>query len=1061
MEFKIFKNKQLWRLLLIVVFQGLFLSTSVAQEKTVTGVVSDELGATLPGVQIVVKGTTIGTITDLDGKYTIEIPQGQSALMFSFMGMATQTIDAVGKTALDVVMRKDVNNLDEIVVIGYGAQKSVSVTGSVNTIRTDELTSSGSSSVATALTGKLPGTVVVQNSGEAGAGASDIRIRGGDYAPLILVDGIERGFEDLDPDEIESISILKDASATAVYGLRGGDGVIIVKTKRGKDGPAKITLKTEFGLSTHGKLPEYLDSYNYAKLYNQGRINDGQSVKYTDDDLALFESGADPVLHPSHNWHDDLTNDFGYRQRYSINISGGHQKMRYFASAGYYNERDVFKDFDVGYDDRSYYKRYNLRTNLDIDLSTSSVLSVNLSGQFSNRHKPNVDFKDLNQQMFLTAPDASTLVDGKIRVRDGMDQVTPLEMLYDRGYQDNHTNKMQFSTTFKQNLEFITKGLSFDATVSYDHTYTNNFKATKNLVTYIDRTFKDVDGLIGDKGTAYPASVDAETGALLNPITGEIIENPEDVLLRDGSESRLQTGRSTGTKNKVVNLRTKLNYSREFGDHTVGAVAVFTTNEIDFLNKDGNKNNPLYAARKYVEGAARLSYNYADKYFVEFNGGINGSENFAPDKRYGFFPAISGGWVPSNEDFFPKNDILTFLKLRGSYGTTGNDKDAKERFLYYDAYNISYSGGYRFGLTSPTGQGSANESKIGNPDVTWSRLHKQNYAIETKWFEGKLVLQGEYFYTKQDQKLQKRNNIAGIINADIPAVNIGEQEMEGFEIEGSYTHKFGALKLRVHGNYSYADKRVVYKDEIQQQYDWQVETGQHPKVITGYVSDGFYTSEEIDFLKENEWQGTPDIPYSQTAGDKLQAGDLKYVDLNKDGVVDDKDKKVFTNLTIPRVSYSFGLSGAYKGFEFSCFFQGVGDVTYAMSRQFKVPFVGGFGNAPAYVLDHWTEERAARGDKITFPRISAKGETSSHNAQSSDFWFRDASFLRLKNVEVAYKLKNSYLENLGISSVRIYANGNNLYTWTDLDLIDPEAKAADKAPIPPNKVYTMGVNVSF
>ncbi|MBK3518278.1 SusC/RagA family TonB-linked outer membrane protein [Carboxylicivirga marina] len=999
-----------------------------SQEKLLTGNITDTEGLTIPGVTVMIDGTTLGTITDIDGNYSLKIPAiNNPVIVFSFIGMKTQRMSLAEQARLDVVMVSDLNEVDEVVVVGYGTQKRISVTGAVNTIKTEDLAAASSSSVATALTGRLPGTVVVQSNGVAGSGASEIRIRGGEENPLILVDGVERGFQDLDPDEIESVTTLKDASATAVYGIRGGDGVIIITTKRGKDGPAKISVKTEFGLIQQGQILNTLNSYDYARLMNEALANDGNQPVYTAEDIELFRTGEDPLFHPNNSWFDEMTNEFGHRQRYTVNMSGGHQKLRYFTSVGYIQERDIYKDYDVGYDDESKYKRYNLRTNLDIDLTSTTVLSVNVAGQFSNRHMPNTSLGGLTTTMFKTPSDAAVIWNDKIiRVNDNVVNDTPFQQLYDNGYRDNYSNKLQFSAKLKQNLNFITKGLSFDGTFSYDHGYGNDFVASKNI-------------------PVYEAFVDAN--------------NPENINLRRfGSETKLGESRSTSTKTKTINVRLKMNYKRSFGRHNIGGVGVFTTNEVAFLSGGGN--NPTYVPRRYVEAAGRVSYNFADKYFLEFNGGYNGSENFAPgETRFGFFPAISGGWVLSNEAFFPKNDILSFVKLRGSYGTTGNDK-VPNRFAYYDAYNITYGGGYLFGVL-PDGQGQALQTKVGNPNVSWSTSYQKNLALETRWFDGKLKLQADVFETEKKDILITPNNIAGIIGApNNPPANIGEQRIWGYELQANYKTKIGAVDVRVFGNFSTVDKEWVFKDEIPQDYAWQERTGRHPSAIDGMVFDGFYSQDDIDYLAANNWVGDEQVVSSGYVGESLQAGDLKYVDLNGDGVTNDSDMKVFENLSIPATSYGFGTNLAYKGWSLNVFFQGVDDVTYNISGFVREPFISGVGNGSEILLNRWTSERAAAGEKIEFPRLTSSGKHN-HNYKNSDFWFRDASYIRLKNMELAYRLKGKKLKDFGISSVRMYLSGTNLMTWTDLDFVDPETKSGSSALVGPNKVYTMGVNVSF
>lgn len=1045
-----------------VILLGSFLSILnmgiFAQGEVVTGTVTDGEGEPIPFASVALEGTTIGTVTSIEGVYTIDISaSAKPQLKFSYLGMKTQVISVEGQALLNVTLESDINNIDELVVVGYGTQKRISVTGAVNTIKNEELVQNTSSaSVAAALQGRMPGTVIVQNSGMAGAQSASISIRGADEAPLILVDGVERDFESLDPEEIESITTLKDASATAVYGVKGASGVIIVTTKRGKDGPAKISAKAEFGLISPGKIPDMLDAYEYALLKNEGLANSGQDAIYTDNDLELFQNGLDPIFHPNHDWYDYMTNDYGFRQNYNVNISGGHQKMRYYTNIGYMRERDVYKDFDVDYDDRSYYERINLRSNLDIDVTNTTVLSAEFSGQFANRHQPNTNLgSDLTYNMFRTPAFASTIYDGKkLNTIPGFNDATPLDALYDNGYRDNHSNKFQFSAKLKQNLDFITKGLKFLATVSYDHSYSNNFTATKNIPKYTIE-------VPGSDGSILNPSVDMDplTGLFIDPITGQPIENPTFNYIPIGSETKLGASRSTGTNTQRFNTRLNLNYSRDFGKHHVGGIAVFTADALNYLeNKD--KNKPYYVPRKYLEGAFRASYNYNDKYFVEFNAGVNASENFAPGKtRTGIFPAVSGGWVVTNEKFIPQNPVLTFLKLRASYGVTGSDKGLNSRFLYSDVWSIDYSGGYRFG-DDATGQGEAKQTKAGNPLISWAENYQRNFAVETRWINGKLSLQGDIFENER-KGLIIEPNAPTIIAADLPPGNLREVTNRGYEIQGRWKDKIGEVGYNLHANYNYAESEIIFMDElVDPDLPYQALTGQSTKNIQGLVADGFYSQEDIDALAANGGVGSEDV-VSSGYTDQLQAGDMKYKDLNGDHEINDKDYKTFTNTSSPMTTYGFGGGLNYKAWSASVFFQGATDVTYVIKNRMRMPFFNGLGNGASYVMNRWTPERVANGEEILFPRIQSASGTGDHNFQNSDFWFRDASYVRLKNAHISYMLKNKTLKEMGISSCKFYVSGTNLFTWTKLDIVDPESKAGDQVPIPPNQVYTIGVNIKF
>lgn len=1034
---------------------------SFAQARTVTGTVKDENGDLLPGVSVQLLGVSIGTITDSNGNFSIKVEgSAKSTLRFSFIGYKSEDVSIEGKNYIELEMDPDIANLEEVVIVGYGTQKRVSITGAVNSIKPADLSVASTASVATALTGRLPGTVIVQNSGMAGSKAANISIRGSSNFPLVLVDGIERSFQDLDMDEIESISVLKDASATAVYGIRGGNGVIIVTTKRGKEGKFKINLKTEFGLIQKGKSPAQLNSYEFAMLQNEGNRNDKfvaldddtfTNDLYSQEDLELYKNGLDPLLHPSYNWFDYLTNDFGHRERYNLTISGGNNFFKSFTTIGYMNERDVFKDYDVGYDNRSYYRRYNVRTNIDLDVTPTTKVSVDLGGQFGNLHKPNVDFKDLSLYMYKKPAIMGSLYNGKIVLAESTTLADhPLAQIYDVGYVDNYTNQLQFAVKLSQQLDFITKGLNLDMVASYDHGFTNNYTATRSApVYYVGFT----DPNTGEN-TTMGLEVDPSTGYVKNPYTGTWVPQSEVELLRSGTEGKLTGSRGTGTKSRNINFKARLHYMRGFGKHNVAAMGVFTVNSQSFHTQSDN-----YIPLRYVEAAARLSYNYDERYFIEFNGGYNGSETFAKDNRFGFFPAVSAGWVLSSEPYFPQNRILTFLKFRGSYGTTGIDKGIN-RFMYFDEYTLNYRGGYLFGLT-PVGLGIATQTAAGNMDVTWATNYQTNIAIETKWLDNRLNINMDIYRYDKEGIMMEPNSVPSIVAAQLPAGNLKKLRYEGYEIQLGWEDKIGQVHYNLFANYSHANAINKFIDEIKPAYEWQVRTGKHPNNIKGLKCVGFYTQEDIDWLNENmnEGKGTKDIPSSSYG--TLHAGDLKYKDMNEDGIINDDDMQIFENTTVPKSTFGLGGNFRWKNFGLNVFFQGVSDVTYSIGGSVRIPFQSGRSNGAAFMMQRWTPERYAAGEEILFPRMSASCSASDHNFQDSDFWLRNASYIRLKNLELSYRLRTDGLKKIGVDAVNITLSGTNLLTWSSLKIVDPETQSGHGAPIPPNKVYTLGLNLSF
>lgn len=1007
-------------------------------DKIITGIITDETGEPLPGATVTIRYTATGTISDFNGRYTIIVPNDKNELVFSFIGMKSTTVEIESKNTINMQMQPDVEDLEEVVVVGYGTQKRISITGSVASINNEELQKTPSMSVATALTGRMPGLVVVQNNGTAGSGASKISIRGNDN-PLILVDGVERNFDDLDMDEIKNISVLKDASATAVYGIRGANGVIIVTTNRGRVSKPTIKFKANYGLIVPGELPELMDSYQYALLQNEGARNDNPEL--TDDQLPWrqdaiehYRLGDEPIYYPNTDYYKEVANDYGTAQRYTMTLDGGSERMKYFVSLGFNQERDIYKDFNVGYDDRSYAKRYNIRSNFDFTVSKTTTINLDMAGQVKQLHSPNHKLSELQYDMFRTPPMAyAGIIDGKIVQTDrSMENTSVYDKIYDNGYKHNTSNNTQLSTELIQKLDFITQGLTFKAKISYDNEYTTQEVASRNAPVYF--VAFDTDG---------------------TPIKDI---NGDPVLEQSGVETKLGENRNLSIGSKKIRFRSQLNYGRElYGGHNINALAVFTTSSKSFHSDGMGNDNDNYQFKpvpyKYVEAAVRLGYNYKEKYFIEGNAGYNGSENFAADKRYGFFPAVSAGYVITNEKWFPKNDVLKYLKFRYSYGKAGNDNLNGRRFFYISSYEIN-NNGYYFGENA-TGSVSAFESKTGNPDVTWEKSLQRNFGVESKWFDNKLGINADVFKEERIDILMQPNSVAAIIGAPLPAGNIGKRNSEGFELQLGWNDKIGKVNYYINASYNYSENEIVYMDEIPTVHPWLARTGRSKDQIQGLVCTGFYTQEDIDAI--NAGNITVDNPASGYT-DKLQAGDLKYMDLNGDLITNDNDRKWFENTDTPRTTYTLNTGFTWKNFNVDLLFYGVTDVTYEIKDRMRMPFFNGYNNGMAFVMDRWTPETA---ETAIFPRVSASTTGADNNSQNSDFWFKDASYVRLKNAEISYKLKNKWLKKNGVSSARIYCNGSNLLTWTDLKFVDPEAKSGSTAPIPPNKVFNLGVQLTF
>ncbi|GAA0549348.1 TonB-dependent receptor [Chitinophaga japonensis] len=1002
----------------------------------VTGKVTDENGAPVVGATVLVEGSQRSTSADADGNYRIEVPDGGKVLVFSCIGYMTRKVPLNNRTVINLQMQTDEKSLGEVVVVGYGVQKKVTVTGAVASINTKELLQSPVANVSNMLVGRMPGLIAVQRSGEPGQDGSSLKIRGISTLdagkgsdPLIMVDGIERSnMNQIDPNEIETINILKDASATAVYGVRGANGVILITTRRGKVGPPQFSFTSNVGMQKPTQLPEMLNSYDYALLKNEALANDGKAPYFTERDLELFQSGEDPIFHPSVDWFKTMLKPHSLQSQYNLNISGGTEMTRYFISAGYFDQNGAYRyaDYHPEYSANPKYKRYNFRSNFDFDVTPMFTVKVNLAGQVEDQNYPAKSAADIFFDVLKANPFSSPgMVDGKLVTLSGaVNGTNPLTTMLNAGYQRNFNSNVNASVILGHKLDFITPGLSARATIAYDSWYRHTVARSKNNITYL--AVRDPDD---------------STQALLIP---------------QGEDGTLGFSESYG-KNRKVYQELALDYNRTFGAHTFGGLVLYNQSK-------AYAPGLTYKVPNAYQGlVARVTYNYKNRYIAEFNMGYNGSENFPKGKRFGWFPAYSLGWVASDEPFFPQKSWVSFLKIRGSYGEVGNDKisdifNGGPRFLYLpSAY--AYGGGYNFGEVGFSYQwyGGAYEGKLGNPDITWEKARKMNAGLELKLFDNRFFLTGDYFQEKRNNILINRGAIPGIIGvSELPAYNLGRVSNKGFELEGGYNGEAGALSYWVKANYSLARNKVVFKDEAPRTYAYQNETGNPVGQNFGLVAEGLYnTWDEINDPKRPQSSFAP----GSGSQDALQPGDIRYRDVNGDGIINNDDQMPIGYSQFPQVIYGFSLGGSIKGLDFSVLFQGADKASVYLDQMAAWPFDTDWRGANKTHLERWNQERYEQGAPITFPRLSPS--PAGHNYVRSSFWLKDASYLRLKNAEIGYTFTDGFLKRLRLSSLRIYANGMNLLTWSEMKTYDPEAPDGRGQFYPQQKVYNMGLNLQF
>lgn len=939
-------------------------SYSNQQSKTnqVVGVVADGNGEPIIGATVQVKGGSHGVITDFDGRYTIVVPDANAVLVVSYIGYVSQEVKLNGRKTLNVTLQEDVQTLQEVTVVAYGVQKKATLTGAISSVGTGALLKSPSGSVANSLAGQLPGVSSMQASGQPGADDAKIFVRGvgslteGGAAPLILVDGVERSFFQMDPNEIESINVLKDASATAVFGVRGANGVVLVTTRRGEEGKTRVSVSSSVGVQMPTRILEVADSYTAASLYVEAQRNDNVAegkYAFSAYDLERFRLGDDPIMYPSINWYDYLTKNAAVQTQHNVNISGGTKDVRYFISLGFLYQDGLFKKLDgLDYNNNYAYSRYNYRANLDVNLTPTTTLKFNMGGIVGNKREP---VADIWKQFTWSQPFSSPgIIDGKkVVVQPGRfiginmeNQV--LDKYYGSGYKRQLSNNMTFDLNLAQKLDFITKGLSVDIKGSYNTDYS-----------YI----KQVNGHVETFTPYYKSEVDG---------TGLSKDDPafdKTVVYRVSGQNMMKTyGDGNRTRGRDWYLEGSIRYNREFGNHNVGAL---------FLYNQSKKYYPktfTEVPSAYVGFVGRVTYDYKTKYLAEFNIGHNGSENFAPGNRFGTFPAGSVGYILSEEGFFPKSKYLTYLKLRASVGLVGNDNMSSNRFLYLpDAYAVNDTewlektyndaNGYIFGLTNTAYQMAARETRLGNPSVTWETALKQNYGLDAYFFNDRLKLTFDYFRENRRDILYQRSTIPSLISLGaglMPAVNLGKVRNHGYEVDLKWNDRIKDFSYYVNMNVSYSKNKIIEMDEIEPNEPYMRKTGHEVGARFGYVTLGFYNKD--DFNEDGSLK--KELP--QPTG-KVYPGDIKYADLNGDNVVDNDDQTKVGNPKRPAYTFGLNFGGEYKGFFASMNWTGVTGCDMYMRDAYMRPFYAGQVLYQYMADGRWTEETAATAE---YPRLS-------------------------------------------------------------------------------------------
>jgi len=1027
------------------IFNKLFLTFALmlltmgasAQDKiSVSGTVVDGKGEPIIGASVLEAGTTNGSVTDLDGNFKLSVSSDNSTLRISYIGFQTQNIRVNGQRSIKVTLLEDSKTIQEVVVVGYGAQKKESVIGAISQVSSKDLLSTPAANVSQAIAGKIPGVITTQVSGAPGEDDTKINIRGratfaGDGSPLVLVDGIEREFSQIAPDDIETISVLKDASATAVYGVRGANGVILVTTKRGKDQAPEVSLTANFQVQSPTRKDTYLNSYDTVTLLEEALSNDGLPSQYSANDIEMYRksvngelTGAEALLYPNVDWYDEVLNNTAPAQRYNVSIRGGTKRMRYYASGEYYNQHSLIKNLSQDqYNNSSSpgYRHYAFRANMDLFLTQDLTFSINFGTRFEDRYGSNTSESSTYSQIFHSlnhtpgwifpvayevqnGESTSTLYGGNSNYQDNV-----VAALAKGGYYKgtNTINETNFIANYK--MDWLTPGLSVKGMVSFDYDsyYKKLFSAS-----YATYELNDRDN--------YQSA---------------------DAYNKFNTDGELTYSKSSSTTYKLY-MEAQVNYARKFGLHDITAMVLYNQNDYRY-------NSEL--AKRYQGIVGRVTYAYNDKYLAEFNAGYNGSENFMKGKRFGFFPAFSIGWRLTQEEFMKSTkDWLNNLKIRASYGEVGNDvysvNGVTQRFLYEQKWS-QISNDYYFGNSGSTG---IYEAQYPNYGVTWERAHKYNLGLEFGMFNGMLNGNLDFFYEKRDNILTTyltRPQWVGVVMA---AGNLGETKNQGMELELHHTNHIGKdFTYNVGFTFSHAKNEILDMNEPALKTAYRKQEGHSIGQYFGLICDGYITSADIA-------SGT--LPVSTYGTTKV--GDLKYRDMNNDGFIDDRDVTYIGYSDIPENTYALTLGANYKGWGFSVMFQGVDHVSRYYDADAMFAFVDG-GKAKEIHLGRWNPNESEEYNlaHATYPLLHY-GSNGDHNQRENSFFLKNGAFVRLKNIELSYTLPAQWIQKAGISTCRLYINANNLITWDHLDdLVDPESNGSNRYPI--MKTVNLGLNVTF
>lgn len=997
----------------------------VQQTSTINGKVTDANGEAIIGASVTVKGATSnGTITDLDGKFNLDAP-ANATLVISYVGYKTIEIPVNGKKTLTITLKEDTEMLDEVVVVGYGTQKKATLTGSVSSVGGDDIKKMSPVNITNTLAGKTAGVIANTRTGEPGEDNADILIRGkgtlGSTSPLIVVDGVaDRSFGRLNPDDIESISVLKDASA-AIYGARAANGVIVVTTKRGKEGKVKVNYNGNLSFSQPTRIPEMLNSYQYATYVNEFDASQGNNPTYPETAMAKILDGSDPISFPDTDWWGEVAKNWATNTQHSLSVSGGNDKLSFYSSAQYMYQDAIYRNSPQDYN------QYQFTTNIDAQINKAVKFSMDILGRQEVRNRGVWSTEDLFGYFLTTNPmSAPYFPNGLLRIGyDGVTRNAVLMVSDIPGTNKTTNNSINLKPKIRIDLDIITPGLYAEGYAALDYTFNNG------------------------KSVNTPYDIYSYSSA-----TGEYTNN------RDATGAI--SVNSWSNNSNTITLNARIGYSRTFNDiHRIDAFASYEQSKYQYNGLSGYRTNYLSSALPDLDFGSkvdadkdnggnssetarqnwfgRVNYGYKDKYLAEVTLRYDGSMNFAPGHRWGLFPSLSAGWVISEEEFFaPLTDAVNFLKIKGSWGMMGNDNITAYQYLSIYSFNKDKS--YAFG-TDPSYVQGVYETRTANPLVTWEKAKTWNVGFSAQFLQGKFGLDFDYFQSRRNDILITRNaSVPTYSGLSLPAENLGKVKNHGFEIVASYRDRAGDFEWGATGNVTYANNEVIYMDEATNTPQWQKATGHPIDGMIMYKALGIYqTQEEID--------ATPHL-----SGTK--PGDLQYQDTNGDKKITWDDAVRIDKSTTPKWIFGLTLNGSWKGIDLNVFFQGQAD-----AQQLVMP---GMNMATDFYEGRWMESNTPEQNAAAkWPRAFMKAAAvDNRNSQSSTWWLRDASFVRLKSMELGYTFPKNLTKHIGVEKLRIYANGNNLFTIDSMGIFDPEMTAGIGG-YPIQRTLTFGANVTF